>query len=303
MAQWASIETADGGRIGLTDADVLWAARMAAFEGGNPADSLWAVTQRAASFRRGFASTARAFSQPINPLWLRDGACCCGPGSCPKGRNFCGDDRFCSERQYERRRLAQSASMEQLRRIDPAAVQATLSWAKAELSNPVPRAVDFATPPIARSFVERNPGSKIIKTRGNAFIATQSSRQWPKNYVVMRLGDRVAGESEVPIAAVAMVAGLGVLGYALWRRRGRLGAYPQTLSLPDPHAAKQYREVLFAIGNLRGVGAFEDNIAAARKAILADAAQWLEMPARGVGQRGAVEARLFQIANRAGLAQ
>lgn len=220
MARWATIETKGGTQIALSDADVLWAARMAAFEGGDAADTLWAVTQRAALQRRGLTAAIRSFSQPVNPLWLERGACCCGRGTCPAGQSFCGDGKHCTAARMRNRELAQSIGWDALRRRDPDAVRKTMLWAQAKLSNPVPKAVNFAPPDQARRFVSRNPDSKIVKCASNCYIAESSSRTWPKNFVTMRLDNRVAGESVFGAGAVVLVGGLGVLGFALLRSRG-----------------------------------------------------------------------------------
>lgn len=218
VASWASIQVTGRAAYALTDQDVLWATRMVAFEGGSdPAAVLWTMTQRfALGHWSTFTALIRAYSQPINPLWARGGACCCGFGTCPAGRDYCGTDR-CSEARLQRRALASSITWSELERRYPRAVAVTKSWAQAQLKNPVPGAVEFADPTVSAAAIRRDSSMSIVKKAGNWFLATAQSLRWPKDYVTIRLGDRVAGAGSVA-GTIAMAVGATVLGFALWRR-------------------------------------------------------------------------------------
>jgi len=218
MGTWATIETKGGRSYELTDGDVLWAARMTAFEGGgDKAAVLWTMTQRfALGHWPTFTALIRAYSQPINPAWSQGGPCCCGPGTCPRGRDYCGTEH-CTEAKFRRRALAKSISWEGLERGYPSAAAVTKAWAQAKVPNPVPRAISFADGPQTQRALRADPTKKLIKAAGNWFIATARSLRWPENYVTMKYGSRVAGTSSA-VGGLVVLAGAGVLGYALWRR-------------------------------------------------------------------------------------
>jgi hypothetical protein len=186
----ATIRSTAGFVYQLTPQDELWAARMVAFEGGqNPADVLWAVTQRQVYFAEAagkpmsFTAVARSFAQPINPRWRADGAFC-DPDNPRYRGNSAGAP--CSEDRLKRRAQAQSATWAQLEAWKPRAVDATRKWARGLVDNPVPRAMDFAIPRLAYRAVDRRPGVYVVLDRGdgdNVFIAEPATRKWARNHV------------------------------------------------------------------------------------------------------------------------
>jgi hypothetical protein len=221
----ATIIAKDGTRYTLSDNDVLWAARMTAFEGGDPVPVLWTMTQRfvQGGARGTFADFIRRYAQPINPKWSRGGACCCGPGECPAGRDFCGEDP-CSETRLARRQRAQTITWAEMEREDPEAVRATRAWATAQLSNPVPGAVHFAAPTLAASKLARNPDLKLVAKAGNWFLGTTTSLAKPRDYVKMAFDGRTVGPSVSWWLWGLGAVGLSAVGAGAWYyyRSGRL---------------------------------------------------------------------------------
>lgn len=203
----------------LTDDDVLWAGRMVDGEGDSDAALvLWSMTQRFGGLvRRGsFARFIRAYSQPINPIWLRNGVCCApGATGCPArpSRSFYGEDP-CSESRLVRRERMASLPWPQL----PAGVRRdVLRWANAKMSNPVPRAVDFAAPFLVQRKMAR-PGNELelIKRGRNWFLAKGVSRGWDRNHVVMELDGRVVGAGSTGLGAVGVLGFAGLVAGAAW---------------------------------------------------------------------------------------
>ena len=90
------------GSFSLDDEDMLWAARMIVGEGGEGAklpviqSYLWAMANRWHLFGGSwptFTALVRAFSQPINPIWARDGSMCRAGGKY-HGTKFCDEDKL-----------------------------------------------------------------------------------------------------------------------------------------------------------------------------------------------------------------
>jgi len=192
---YATIRFRDGTGYQLTANDVLWTARAVVFEGGDPADVLWTMAQRFVMLRREYPTYAgfvQAFSQPVNPLWARDGAYCR-----PRGKY--ARTAYCVESKLLRRDEARYASWADLMARRPEAVEATLRWANAELPNPVPRATNFAMPNEAASYLERVPGAKLLAKRENWYIAESWSRSWHPDFVTMHSG---ASGAEAGVAVV-----------------------------------------------------------------------------------------------------
>jgi hypothetical protein len=196
----------------ITSDDRLWAARAAHFEGGHdPADVLWTWTQRYAlpNFRRRYGSLReliQAHSQPVNPIWRRDGS------KCRPGAPYHGTDH-CAERRLANRDRAARMPFSELR---PEVQQKVTAWAKGQLSNPVPTSVDFAAPGVSQSFLGRNPGSQLVKQAGNWFIATAQSRGWAPDHVQIVPSSGLA--LAVPIVGgVAIAAAAGFAFWAWWR--------------------------------------------------------------------------------------
>jgi hypothetical protein len=205
---WARILGPDGWDYQLTTTDVVWAARMVVGEGAEDASAiLWTMTQRFGGLQAWdtFTELLRAYSQPINPLWYRDGACCApGATGCPT-RNSAGSPA-CSERAFARRTRITNLAWDEI----PAHVRRTvLQWARAELPNPVPQAVHFAAPRL----VERNlsPTYQLVH-RGRSWFAAQGrSLSWAPDHVTMAPGRPAMW----PWVAGGLIA-LGVAGYVAW---------------------------------------------------------------------------------------
>lgn len=200
----------------LTQEDVLWAARMAAFEGGEPADVLWTVTQRLAMFHArkkplSFAALAQDFSQPINPRWAEGGEFC---GS---GGKYAGTD-YCTQLKLRRRERARSISLLEIATEFPEVAKTVDAWAHAALPNPVEGATNFSAPSVAQSFISRTPGAAVLYKRGNWFIR-DAGVDWPADYVTMYGPDgRVASSQGAPgNGALAFVFGAMRTAANWWR--------------------------------------------------------------------------------------
>lgn len=177
-------------RYRITQNDLVWLAKMAAFEGSvesSPA-LLWALAQRLAWVDRSkfptLASLARAFSQPINPIWARDGS------MCRPGGQY-ADRSDCSEAALARRDRANAARWSSL---DSTLTDVVGRWGQGQVLNPVPAAVNWgsATPregytlSKAESYLQQTPGAKLIATYGgNAFIAESKTKVWAHDHVLL----------------------------------------------------------------------------------------------------------------------
>ncbi|MCB9565609.1 MAG: hypothetical protein H6710_00005 [Myxococcales bacterium] len=202
-------------RYPLTDRDVLWAGRMVQGEtnarAGRADDALavlWTMTQlfspagqrdKYGRQRFGdFTSLIRAYSQPINPLWLGDGLFC-RPGGRAAGTEACAVDR-----------LARRARLQQTpwRELDVELRQVVLDWAAGRTDNPVPGAVEFAAESVAASFLARNPAAVRVARIHNTFVATEGSRGWPVLPVIRATARRAALPVGVALIAAAVGASL-----------------------------------------------------------------------------------------------
>ena len=173
------ITTSDGYRYELTPTDLLWAARMLVGESGtntrDGAGVLWTMASRLAQQRgTSFTDVIRNYSQPINPRWGSSGDMC-GPG----GR-YAGQDN-CSDRLLQRRAQISGLQPEDM----PTQWSLVQRWAAGQVPNPVPRAVEFATPEMVASCVAGAHGdcSSLIGVISNAFASSSRSDTWPANYV------------------------------------------------------------------------------------------------------------------------
>ena len=209
-------------RYALTDRDVLWAGRMVQGEtnarAGRADDALavlWTMTQlfspagqrdKYGRQRFGdFTSLLRAYSQPINPLWLGDGMFC-RPGGRAAGTEACAADRLA-----RRARLQQTPWNE----LDVELRQVVLDWAAGRTENPVPGAVEFAAESVAASFLARNPGAVRVARIHNTFVATGGSRGWSVLPVI-----RVVPPTRAAVMPAAMLslAAAGAFLAWLWTR-------------------------------------------------------------------------------------
>jgi len=213
----------------LTENDKLWAARMCAREGGDPADVLWTMTQAFAGFRirrptsrSTFTEFIQGYSQPINPKWRRDGLFCRPGGSHAMDTNCdrdAGPVGACCETLLARR---DSAATMPFSAASPEVKSAVTSWFAGTLPNPVPKAVEFADQRVGNNFVANHAGSTIVKNAGNAYIATAASLRWPPNFVTMTGG---GGSTTLPILLVVALGLSAGVGFALYRRRRRMRGF------------------------------------------------------------------------------
>lgn len=192
----------------LTDEDILWAARMLDGESGtNTVDGaavLWTMTQRFALGRwNTFTELIQAYSQPINPIWKRNGE------RCRPGGRYHGTEH-CSEARLNRRDAISSKPWD---RINPLIRTLVSQWGSGNLPNPVPRAVEFADPRVAAGFINRpeNRGSVYVARLSNHFIATAQTKQWPANYVTM------TGGKAFPMS-ILLLLGIGILSAIVFIR-------------------------------------------------------------------------------------
>lgn len=178
----------------MTENDLLWSLKMIYGESGNDlADAvcvLWCMANRFVSLKDSYAGKTfetliRAYSQPINPKWYRDGLF----GKLYKGKDSATEEKF--KRRETIRNMKEEDFPENLREL-------IKLWADGQLPNPVPQAVHFAVPSaaskskgtpglIARGFElvydKRGRGTNCIDKFGNVFYATAGSTKWPANKV------------------------------------------------------------------------------------------------------------------------
>lgn len=213
----------------LTDTDVLWATRMAVYEttgkdsviSDKPQQALEVLWTMASLFayrlkhvlkKDGnakyptYTALIQAYSQPINPIWRRTGWKCTGPY---RGTNACSPSKLA------RRDRHATVSMAEMRAKYPNTVRVVQQWADGKarttlngqsfsLRNPIPGSVEFAAPGVSRSFVRRNPGSKVVLKHANWFISTPYSQRFPSNWVKMKNG---VGATPI-LVATAVVGGV-----------------------------------------------------------------------------------------------
>jgi hypothetical protein len=193
----------------LTDEDKLWAARMAQYEGGNPAATLWTMTQAYA--RRAihsryptFTDFIRSYSQPINPIWALGGSRC--PNASDDPSSPCYTNRL---------RARERASTMAFSQADGDVQEAVNKWYAGTLPNPVPKAVEFADNTVGQHYIDAHPGSYLVLRSGNLYIATAESAGWHADYV------RMAATVGAGILGFVVLAAVGAGGYWLYKRRKR----------------------------------------------------------------------------------
>lgn len=190
----AQIRSLDGDGYQLTSHDAELAVRMAVFEGGDPAMTLWTLAQRwvlfsgrlrkrGIKYRAGFGDLIEEFSQPLNPAWLASGE------FCRPGGKYAGTD-YCSAEKLARRAHAQHDPLDVVRAKDPAAFETALAWLRAEVPNPVPRGTNFSVPRVAESYISRLPGAReIARTPAdtcpacNVILSEPDAANWPSDFV------------------------------------------------------------------------------------------------------------------------
>jgi len=210
MDSFATIVYPDGSRVALTANDLLWTARMVRGEGGANVTSeeaaaiIWTLIQRrwwgtgmptanprAFAGYRTWTSFIQTFSQPINPIWRRDGSRCAGrpqTGDCATAK-LALRDRYAS-----------------MPWTDPALTEvirtAVELLARGSLQNNVPGVVDFrANDGQAAAILASDPArSAAAVTSGmqNVYFysRTGSSRVWA--------GSGIYLEPPIPADSVTM---------------------------------------------------------------------------------------------------
>ena len=221
------IVSAGGYRYQITPEDILWLARSVHHEGGNKVATAWTYAQRMALFGRWrtLKDLVQAHSQPINPIWRRDGEKC-RPGGAYHGRDEC------AERRLAVRDRAASMPWDQIGLLTRMQV---LGFAQARRGNVVPRATDFANAPVSTSFMRRHPDARVVMRDGNWYLAEGPSSSpgggsiaWPEDFVTIRYRGSVARRSPlagvpswVPILAVGSASMVALGGLSVWAIRRR----------------------------------------------------------------------------------
>lgn len=216
--------TIEGGskRYQLIWEDLLWAARMIEGECGARQAAgvhgeavLWCMASRfVATAAVTYRGLCLAYSQPINPIWRRDGE------KCRVGGTYHGTAR-CSPGALDTRDRLMAKPWEEF----SDGIQNTVyNWATARTANPIPRAVHFAQPGVCRSGINRaiangrnrtsdagwefvwdSTGRVEIAERGsgNCFLSTNRSRSWEQNFAKIRHENRVASDSVTVVTEAA----------------------------------------------------------------------------------------------------
>ena len=215
----------------LTADDVIWLGRTLACESGGRREVMAGVAWTYASLmttteRSSLASLIQAHSQPLNPIWRRDGSKCRAPDgewydrcyTSTSGRQICP----CSEAALERRERCAALRWDQLA---PAVRETVAAFVAGILPNPVPGAVDFA------AGLRGRRGAELVQEIGSTqFWSSPESRGWPPNHVriVGPTGESVderRGVASLPpnrgaFATLALSALVGVGIYLFWDRPG-----------------------------------------------------------------------------------
>lgn len=218
-----TIVALNGYRYQITPTDVLWLARSVQYEGGSYLATAWTYAQRQVLYRRtrSLASLVQEHSQPVNPIWRRDGEKC-RPGGPYHGRDQCSEARLA--RRDEAANLPWASIRENIRDI-------VTRWAQGETTNPAPRATNFADEAVSEGFLRRHPGSQVVLRAGtptnqNWYIAevvgSRNATRWPAGFVQILPPSAAAGVGI--IVPVAMAA--GAVWYFTRGRRGGLMAAP-----------------------------------------------------------------------------
>lgn len=200
------IKTQAGWSYQMTPDDLLWLARSVQHEAGNNAATAWTYAQLMALRRaRSMQRLVQAHSQPVNPIWRRDGEKC-RPGGPYHDRDECAERRL-----VVRDRAATMPWSE----IRPAIRDLIVRFATARLPNPVPRAANFANAPVTTSYLLRNPASAVVLREGNWYITEAGTNSWPADFVTIEHEGRIAGPSLAGRARAATTIPVYVQGLAL----------------------------------------------------------------------------------------
>jgi len=231
-SQLGRIRSQGGRSYQITPDDLLWLARSVRYEGGNKPATAWTYAQRLVLFNNpNLMRLVQGHSQPVNPIWRRDGE------KCRPGGPYHGDQRYCSEAQLARRDEASTIPWSRL----PQDVRDTIvGWAQGRVPDPVPRATDFADASVSTQFLLRHPDAAVVSRDGNWYLSEgassapgQGSRAWPRDYVTIEYNGQSAGPATgaglfnipgwalwVGIASgAALLVGGAIAGGVVWRRR------------------------------------------------------------------------------------
>ncbi len=207
-----TIRTTDGWSYTLTPLDRIVLAVSAEYEGGDdPADVWWTYVQRLAkrAFRdRGMKALVESHSQPVNPIWRRDGS------KCRPGGQYAGTPR-CSPGALARRDEAAAKIRRGWSAVDPVIAERFRQWEAGLIPKRIGKADDFADQAVTTGFVNRNPGSVVTLRAGNWFVASPSAL--PEGAVRVDFGGRV-GSVLGPVLFLSAVAGVAAVA---WKRRKR----------------------------------------------------------------------------------
>lgn len=203
----SKITSKNGYSYQITPDDVLWLARSVQFEAGNYAATAWTYAQRMAMARsRSLEAMVMAHSQPINPIWRRNGSKC-RPGGPYHGRDECSESRLTA-----RDRAAALPWSE----VRPEVREVVVKFVTGQLPNPVPRAANFANAPVTQGYLSRNPESRVILRDGNWYITERATNGWPDDFV------SITGSSGKTALFFTLLAGPAMVLYLIYRRRKKL---------------------------------------------------------------------------------
>ena len=192
----------------LTPDDLLWLARAVQYEAGNHAATAWTYAQRLVMARgSSLKNLVLAHSQPINPIWRRDGEKC-RPGGTYYGRDECAESRLAARDQ---------ASSLPWTSVRPGVRDTIMKFATGRLPNPVPRAANFANAPVTQGYLSRNPASSVVLRDGNWYITERATNAWPADFVTIESDGRIAGPAvTVGTTVIGAVGFVAAVGFAWW---------------------------------------------------------------------------------------
>jgi len=202
VGPWGAIVSKDGWSYQLTDEDVFWAIKMAIGEGSHPDYILWSMANYLGWHndprkRRRFKGSSYltlilAYSQPINPIWRRNGRKCAGKENIKAN---------CRPAVLERRETYRSMRYEDMennpkwREIK----NLTINWAKGKVPARLPSAVtDFAVASVTKSKLLQSAGgtcnpsttkcsfNRIIHRDGAVwYVGRPGTERWSRNHITI----------------------------------------------------------------------------------------------------------------------
>lgn len=206
------IQSKGGYAYQITPEDVIWLARSVQHESGNHAATAWTYAQRMVMARaRSLTRMLQAHSQPINPIWRRDGS------KCRPGGSFHGRDE-CSERRLAARDRAATMPWEDIR---PDVRTLVVKFVTGQVPNNVPRAANFANAPVTQGYLSRNPASRVVLREGNWYITEAATNDWPDDFVTLTRTAGGSGSTALFAVLTGIAAGVGFYFYRRKRKTGR----------------------------------------------------------------------------------